>query len=139
MKCALILLFLLGAVLGHAAPEDGSKEFWSEFRAAVAKGDKDKIAFMTNFPFSISGELDGDPVTTVSKEKFPVVLEKRLSQQALQLSRGRVVSKTMRQIIDDRAIIAEADYAGANTIVIEMFVFEKMQGKWWFKRAYVEQ
>lgn len=139
MRRTLILLLLICAVTGHAAPEDGSKVFWAEFKSAVAKGDKDKIASMTKFPFYISGELDGDPVTTLTKDKFPAVLEKILAQQALQLSHGKVVSKTMRQIIKEKTRITGTDYAGANTFVIEMFVFEKLQGRWWFRRAYVEE
>lgn len=139
MRRALILILLIWAVTGHAAPEDGSRVFWSEFRSAVAKGDKEKIASMTKFPFPIRGELDGDPVTTFTKEKFPAVLERIMAQEALQLSHGRVVSKTMRQIVKEKTRINEADYAGANTIIVEMFVFEKVQGRWWFRRAYVEE
>ena len=44
-------LSLLVVTAGWGAETRAFASYWTEFKAAVAKGDKEKVASMTKFPF----------------------------------------------------------------------------------------
>ena len=72
---ALLLLVLLNPVLGSEVKSEGQfAPFWAQFKAAVAKKDKEAIAGMTKFPFN-----RGKPLTRADfMKQFDVIFSAKV-------------------------------------------------------------
>ena len=98
--------------------------------------DKDKVASMTRFPFKTKGQTDSDPVKTHTKGSFLKIWDK-----ILQADPGlRPETDTMRRYVERKATITSKDLgSGKGSARIGTFVFEKVQGKWLFTMAYLDE
>lgn len=117
-------------------PDTKFSSFWLKFRAAVVANDTRQIVSMTKFPFETRGGDDSDPVVKHNQSSFLKLYDKLLRQDA-----GlRAESETMKQFIERKTSLSdkETDEKSASARVAS-FVFEKVQGQWWFTRAYVEE
>lgn len=138
LRALLIILLICGGT-AHAAEQTSIERYWSEFRQAVLEHKTEKVAAMTRFPLWVRGPGDGDPVTYYKNKDFSPILERLLRQKVLSLNGGRVVSKTMLQVIREKTEITQKDHLTENVISVEQFQFERINGRWLFTRAYLEE
>jgi hypothetical protein len=54
--------------------------YWRELRPALLAANAEAVARLTNFPFTVRGELDDDPVRTIERPAFPAILRQLLAQ-----------------------------------------------------------
>lgn len=116
-----LILFTLSAIAPDVRSEDAPKsqtfaEFWAQFKAAVAKKDKEAVAGMTKFPVEI-GE-------NVSKPDFLKMYPEIFNQKVLKCF------PKAKPVKDDGA-------PGGRTVYSvfcgqDIFLFEKVDGKFLF-------
>ena len=113
------------------------QKFWSDFRAAALAKDTEKIVSMTNFPFKTKGILDSDPVAAHDASSFGKLLPKLLQQD---VGKSREPEPMLR-FMERKANVTAKDLGqpGANNVRVGQFVFQKVQGRWLFAQAYVEE
>jgi hypothetical protein len=120
---------------GKSAVQD-FQGFWSDFRTATLANDLGRIMAMTRFPFRTRGPMDDDPVVSHGKDGFAKLWEKLL----LQDPGLRPEPETVRQLIQRKVRISAAEHGrGASTARVAGLVFERVNGRWFFTRAYVEE
>ena len=141
IQLAIVLLFAFSPgclFAGQTGAETEAKDFqafWTEFRQAIKANDKDKVVSMTRFPFKTRGETDSDPVKTHTKESFLKIWDEMLKADP-GLSPE---TDTMRRFVERKATITSKDLgSGKGSVRIGNFVFEKVQGKWLFTMAYLD-
>jgi hypothetical protein len=127
------------SVNNSAVKANEENQFWSEFRQAVLDNDRDKIVSMTNFPFEVRGPEDSDPVKRYENKDFPAIFGQLVAQQVFFPSAGRIVSKSMQQLIDEKKEITQGDFMAPDLIQFNQFEFERINGRWLFTRAYLEE
>ena len=112
------------------------QKFWTEFRAAALEGNMDKVASLTQFPFTVRGVLDSDPVQALDHAAFLPMFAKLLAQDP-----GlKAEPETMRDLIErTKALSDKALGDGGRTARLGTFVFARTGGQWRFTRAYVEE
>lgn len=116
--------------------EEGFEGFWNGFRAAVLADDPQKVAAMTQFPFKTRGVMDSDPVASHERAGFLKLWDKLLAQDP-GLKRE---PETMRQFIQRKTQIVATDLERTGSAArIASFVFEKVNDRWLFTMAYVEE
>ena len=142
IQVAIILLLALSPgclFAGQTGAETATKDFqsfWTEFRQAIKANDKDKVASMTRFPFKTRGQTDSDPVKSHTKESFMKIWDKILEADP-GLSPE---TDTMRRYVERKATITSKDLgSGKGSARVGTFVFEKVQGKWLFTMAYLDE
>jgi hypothetical protein len=130
----LVLALLVGSPL--SAQSGDIQPFWTEFRQAIKNNDKDKIAAMTRFPFKTRGQTDSDPVTTHSRVSFLKIWNK-----LMQADPGvDPEADTMRKFVERKPTIAgEALASEKGYARVGNFVFERVQGKWLFTMAFLDE
>ena len=136
----LLLTLMLPACLAQPPARKNAGEdfqgFWSGFRAAALAGDQQKVAAMTQFPFKTRGVMDSDPVVSHDRAGFLKLWDKLLEQDP-----GlKPEPETMRQFIQRKTQIVAADLGRTgSTARIASFVFQKVNDRWLFTMAYVEE
>jgi hypothetical protein len=55
-------------------------QFWSIFRNATLHRDWQKLEGLTNFPLTLKGELDRDPIRRVGRREFPRIFDRFLKE-----------------------------------------------------------
>ncbi len=109
--------------------------YWPVFHAAVQKGDKEKVASLTRFPFETRGDSDDSPLQKLSREQFLQAFDSMLSEDPGLLMNGK---ETQREHIARSATLAPRQYVSGDTSArIGVFQFDKEGDRWWFTRAYV--
>lgn len=136
-RYAAIALLLLVAITGLAEASD-VQLFWSRFREAALSGDSAGVAAMTKFPLWVRGPDDSDPVMYYERKDFYKIIKRLLNQEVLLLKDGKVLTTNMRQIINEKHRITAGDFKTPDQFSIELFTFEKRNGKWLFTRGYLE-
>jgi len=110
--------------------------FWTAFRSAALDGKREQVATMTEFPFRTRGPLDGDPVRTYDRPAFLRLFD-RLLEQDPGLSRE---TSTMQRLIRDKTTIAGRELnEGATQARVGSFTFRKVNGRWLFTLAYLDE
>jgi hypothetical protein len=61
---------LAAAEQDPAACGEDAQKFWQTFRGAALKGQAEKIADLSVFPFELRGTLDGDPPRKLTRVEF---------------------------------------------------------------------
>lgn len=135
---ALIALVILVPLNGIVEANSDVETFWTKFRAAVLSEDSGRVAAMTRFPFWVRGPDDSDPVVYYDRESFDGILEKLLDQKVSCWAGGEVVTKTMREIVRTKVNTTSKDLITPHVLWVELFRFEKTDGKWLFTRGYLE-
>lgn len=54
--------------------------YWRELRPALLAANAESVARLTEFPFTVRGELDDDPVRSIERPAFPGILRQLLAQ-----------------------------------------------------------
>lgn len=134
-----VILALLCVVCSAAGKDYSCNQYWSTFRQAVLDNDKGRLAGMTRFPFEVRGPDDSDPVRQYDAKGFLAIYERLVAQPVFLPREGKIVSKSMRQLIDEKKEITPDDYLTSDSIQIHQFEFERIKGKWLFTRAYLEE
>ena len=138
---AIVLLLSLSPISLFAKQSEAEvvakdfQKFWTEFRPAIKANDKENVASMTNFPFKSRGGSDSDTIKTHTKESFLKIWDQMLkSDPGLSAE-----ADTMRRFVDRKETITAKDVgSGKGSVRIGDFVFEKIQGKWLFTMAFLE-
>jgi hypothetical protein len=137
-RYALIGLLLLLTITGIAEAESDVQLFWNRFREAALSGDSARVAGMTELPLWVRGPDDSDPVVYYERKDFDKILKKLLDQEVSLLKDGKVLTTNMRQVIKEKHRIIAGDQTTPYQFSIELFTFEKKNGKWLFTRGYLE-
>jgi len=66
-------------------------------------------------------------------------LKKLLAQSELLPLNGKIVSKSMFQLIKEKKTLVPKDFLTTDFIRVYDFEFELIQGHWQFTRAYLEE
>lgn len=143
-KVISLLLVGLCSILLVSVPCYGNdsvdmQKYWRSFRQSVIRGDTDKIASMTHFPFAVGGILDSHPVVMYDRKTFPQILVKLLSQKIAVVSGNKIKEKTVLQVIKDKKDIVANDFNTPEMVSIEILEFKILNGKWQFTGAYLEE
>lgn len=136
---AVLLLLSLLLVTSHAFGDTEAQEFWSQFREAVLSEEVDKVAAMTHFPLWVRGTEDSDPVMFYGKKNFKNIWKRLLDQQIVPSDSDQVVFKAMRQVIKERKKIRSKDFQTPEIIRVELFRFDKIDGRWLLTQGYLEE
>jgi hypothetical protein len=132
----LVLLLALLAGSSLSAQSGDIQAFWTEFRQAIKNNDKDKVAAMTRFPFKTRGQTDSDPVKTHNKVSFLKIWDK-LMQADPGLGPD---ADTMRRFVERKpTITSEASASEKGSARVGNFVFDRVQGKWLFTMAFLDE
>ena len=113
----LLVVLTLSAVVSQAYSEEAQKNpsfpaFWTQFKAAVAKKDKDAVAAMTKFPVEI-----GENVTKAAfLKKYPEIFDQ----------------KVQRCFAKEKPVRDEARGSYSLFCGHDIFLFEKVDGKYQF-------
>jgi hypothetical protein len=141
--CCMVLSALLPAypyaqqTINIAAVEEFQK-FWSEFRTAALVNDKAKIASMAQFPFRTRGTDDSDPIMKHNKKAFFRIWDRLLAQDP-GLSPE---PDTTRRLLERKTSITSQDVTISgkrSSARVGNLVFTKVQGKWLFTFAYLDE
>lgn len=117
----LLMVLALSGVASQSYSQEAQKDqsfaaFWTQFKAAVAKKDKEAVAAMTNFPVEI-----GENVTKAEfLKKYPEFFDQKVQKC---FAKGKPVK-------DDEAPAGRGTYSlfcGE-----EIFIFEKVDGTYRF-------
>ena len=116
----LLMLFTLGALAaqGHgteAKKDESFAAFWTQFKAAVAKGDKEAVASMTKFPVEIGENVS----KAVFLKKYPEFFPRKV--QACFAKAKPVADKNPQGGVTYSVFCGE-----------EIFLFEQVEGKFLF-------
>jgi len=135
------MMVLLVALLVSSAAADYSdpNQYWKAFRQAVVENDIKTVMKLTYFPFKVRGVDDSDPVLRYGRNDFKKIYNKLLNQVVLLPSGGKVVSKTMYQLIKEKRDVTAKDYNTPDCIWIYEFKFHRVKGQWLFTWAYFEE
>lgn len=115
-------------------------QYWDAFRQAVLDDDKDTIISLTHFPFEVRGPGDSASVKSYEQKDFPAIFEQLVTQPVYyQSSGGAINSKPMRQLIEEKQQITPGDFITPDLIQFIQFEFERIDGQWFFTRAYLEE
>lgn len=114
-------------------------QFWQAFRQAVLDDNVDTVISMTHFPFEVRKPDDSAPVKRYEQQDFPALYEQLIAQQVYYPSGGAMSSKPMRQLIAEKQQITPGDFIKPNLIQFLQFEFDRIDGRWLFTRAYLEE
>lgn len=137
----LLLLLVYGSALAPlpaeaaAVPAGDFAKFWDDFRSAVLQGRAAQTAALTHFPFKTRGTMDDDPVVAHDRPWF-LRSYKNLLAVDPGLSDG---PWTMRKLIEQTTGAVANDAVSGNRARIGDFLFEKINGRWWFTFAYFDE
>ena len=112
------------------------KAFWDAFRAGVRSNNHKQVADLTRFPLKTRGPMDSDPVETYGRAGFLKVYNKLVRQEVYSNNDAELQSHTMRQIVEAQTLTPKLDQG--EKFSVEQFDFEKLEGKWRFVFAYLE-
>lgn len=131
-----ILLLSVAATSCHSEEnksEQTFQQFWSEFRTAALDNNLTRITELTHFPFIVKGDLDMDGSIHLDRiafqKKFKLFMEQDI--------RENLTPESMRTYIKKHKNISPRIDDGQTSVAL--FSFEKINGKWYFVRVYVEQ
>ena len=109
------------------------EEFWGAFRKAVASKDHNALATLCEFPFKTRGPLDRDPVVDRDRAAFLGMIDRLLNQDP-----GlRPEPETMRDLIGRTAVLRPS--SDGSSARLGAFVFGRIQGRWRFTMAYLDE
>jgi uncharacterized membrane protein YvbJ len=135
-----MVLFTVNILAGSAnAGYADPNQFWARFREAVLDNDISTIISLTHFPFKVRGTDDSDPVLQYNKEKFPHIFKKLINQkEEFTSSDGKLVSKTMLQLIKDKKRFGPKELIAKDFLRIYDFEFIRINGSWFFTFGYLD-
>lgn len=139
LRTVAMILLVLCSVTSYANDNREAQTYWSQFRRAVLDHENETIAGMTKFPLWVRGTVDSDPVLYYSRKDFDHILKRLLTQQVAVSDGDGVELKTMLQVIKDKKHLTARDFQTPNSVRVELFRFDKINGTWLFTRGYLEE
>lgn len=138
--CFFIVTLLSACTTSAIAAED-LQQFWNQFRQAVEKNDKAKIAEMAQFPLETRGPVDSDRVIPVNRDKFvKEVYDKAMDQfQDSVVVGGKRVDVSLREAILEKTTLGAKDQQSADFAFILSMQFKRIGGIWKLSRIYLEE
>ncbi|WP_442499326.1 hypothetical protein [Methylobacter sp. sgz302048] len=135
------LVTLLSACTTSAIAAEDLQQFWNQFRQAVEKNDKTRVAEMTQFPLETRGPVDSDRVIPVGRDKFvKEVYDKAMGQlQDSVVVNGKVIDKSLRETILEKTMLGAKDQQSADFAFILSMQFKRIGGIWKLSRIYLEE
>jgi len=133
------MLLLMPTVTSAGPQQSDGNQFWQVFRQAVLDNNTEHIASMTRFPFEVRGVDDSNPIHNYDRKHFAPIWKKLLVQPELLPLHGKIVSKTMLELIKEKKTLAPKDFLKSDFIRVYDFEFELIKGHWQFTRAYLEE
>ena len=107
------------------------QNFWEDFQAAVGRNDFEAMADQALLPLATRGESDFDPVIPVDRARLIRNLPMLLAADP-----GILPYPTTQQILLLSEDAPDIDQGGS--VRIGDFVFEKVDGRWWWVFAYAD-
>ncbi|WP_224984844.1 hypothetical protein [Geomonas agri] len=139
LRCVVTMAFFVTlTVVTSVEAKSDAQDFWSRFRQAVLSGDSDRVAAMTKLPLWVRGPDDSDPVMYYGRQDFARVLKRLLNQEVSFLKDGKVISRTMLEVIKEKRNLSSKDLQVPDSLSVELFYFQKVVGIWVFTRGYLE-
>jgi hypothetical protein len=135
----LVLLAMLVTVCSAAEKDSDANRFWHGFRQAVVDNQKEKIVTMTRLPFEVRGPDDSDPVKKLNQRDFLDVYERLVAQSVFLPSGDKIIPKSMRQLIGETTELSNKDFLTPDLIQFHQFEFMRIDDRWCFTRAYLEE
>ncbi|MBF6649357.1 hypothetical protein [Methylobacter sp. BlB1] len=137
----LFLVILLSACTTSAIAAEDLQQFWNQFRQAVEKNDKTRVAEMTQFPLETRGPMDSDRVIPVGRDKFvKEVYDKAMDQlEDSVVVGGKVIDKNLREAILEKTTLAPNDQQSADFAFILSMEFTRIGNIWKLSRIYLEE
>ncbi len=136
MKRVLIIFTIFISSISLAQKRDKSFDaYWPTFRKAVLALDVAALDSLTQYPVSVRGTLDSDPVRKIPKSKIIATLKQYLPLD------GGVGDGTHQQQIENRTVILLKDYeySSPGNMRIGDMQFKKVKGKWKFYFMYLDE
>ncbi|MBJ6799768.1 hypothetical protein [Geomonas propionica] len=137
-RIAVVAFWLTLALATSAEAKSDAQDFWSRFRQAVLSGESDSVAAMTKLPLWVRGPDDSDRVVYYGRQDFKTVLKRLLNQEVSILKGGKVISRTMLEVIKEKKNLSSKDLQVPDSLSVELFYFQKVGGRWVFTRGYLE-
>lgn len=139
LKRLVVTFFLLTVVVSSAYGGcSDPQQFWRRFRQAVLDNDVKAIMTLTYFPLEGRGVDDSIPIQRYDRKAFQKTYKKLINQPVLLPSGGRVVSKTMFELIREKKTIVSKDFNTADYLQIYDFEFKLVNGCWFFTSVDLE-
>lgn len=109
-----------------------AQRFWADFAAAVARNDVQALQGMTHLPLRVRGEMDGDPVRKVGRQRLARTLSEVLDQPVYTTppEGGALVRRPLRQVIAAMPELPVQAWLTPTTFRVEQLEFERLQGHW---------
>ena len=135
------LVTLLSACTTSAIAAEDLQQFWNQFRQAVEKNDKTRVAEMTQFPLETRGPMDSDRVIPVGRDKFvKEVYDKAMDQfQDAVVVDGKVIGKKLRETILEKTTLDTTDQQSADFAFFLSMHFKRIGGIWKLSRIYLDE
>jgi membrane-bound lytic murein transglycosylase len=106
--------------------------YWSQFRSAIERNDKQAQTSMTKFPFETRGMYDDQPVRKHNAARFAEVIDKLLDEGA-----GEREPMSMRQLILKTSEVSGNGFSGVQARV-GTFSFRDLKEGWRLVRVYTD-
>jgi hypothetical protein len=117
----ILMLVLLSAVASqvHGQEAQSFSSFWAQFKAAVAKNDKEAVATMTKFPVDIGGQV----TRAAFIKKYPEIFNQKVR---------RCFAK--EKPVRDNQVPQSQQGGGSYSLFCgnDIFLFERVDGKYKF-------
>jgi hypothetical protein len=106
--------------------------YWHELRRALSSANSEAVAQLAEFPFTVRGEMDSDPVQRIERGAFPDVLRRLLAQDVGLSPKPESLSQYLARTPDPPANALQGRTARVATME-----FELLPGGWRFVGAYL--
>ncbi|MEF3076865.1 hypothetical protein V2P20_17710 [Methylobacter sp. Wu1] len=139
--CFFLVILLSACTTSAIAADEDLQQFWNQFRQAVEKNDKTRVAEMTQFPLETRGPADFDRVIPVGRDKFvKEVYDKAMDQlEDAVVVDGKVIYKNLREAILEKTTLAPNDQQTADFAFILSMHFKRIGGIWKLSRIYFDE
>jgi len=139
LRRLVVMAFLFSFALSTSTEANSdAQHFWGGFREAILSGDSNRVAAMTKLPLWVRGPDDSDPVVYYGRKDFDRVLKRLLNQKVSIWKGGKVTTTNMLKVIKEKRELSSKDLQAPNSLSVELFYFEKVAGRWFFTRGYLE-
>ncbi|HTF97350.1 MAG TPA: hypothetical protein VL995_14525 [Cellvibrio sp.] len=136
-KITLLLTLIFSPWCKADERDDSFQLFWTEFRAAVMQNDYEQLKRFTKFPLAVNGVADFIPVEYIERKAFKDIFHK-LMDQKIHLIHGDDYTLTdMMDVVSKTE--APLDAKNGDEYRVEQLVFEYIDGRWLFTRAYLDE
>jgi hypothetical protein len=127
------------ATASDAAPPAGASArerfnaYWSQFRSAIERNDKQALAALTRFPFETRGTYDDQPVRKHNAARFVEIIDELLEEDA-----GERKPISMRELILKTTEVTGNGFSEVQAGVGN-FEFLDLRKGWRFVRGYTDR